>query len=85
MVGGGVVGPLVASGPVVLMAATFANAVFERLPLEEELDQDGGGGGGGAATTTPPPLPAAAGGEAGNNDLLGWSSGCGNNAMRPPF
>ncbi|XP_059636950.1 AT-hook motif nuclear-localized protein 27-like [Cornus florida] len=36
VVGGSVVGPLVASGPVVLMAASFANAVFERLPLEEE-------------------------------------------------
>ncbi|XP_062109516.1 AT-hook motif nuclear-localized protein 25-like isoform X2 [Humulus lupulus] len=36
LMGGDVVGPLVASGPVVLMAATFANAVFERLPLEEE-------------------------------------------------
>lgn len=30
------VGPLVASGPVVLMAASFANAVFERLPLDHE-------------------------------------------------
>ncbi|XP_058073376.1 AT-hook motif nuclear-localized protein 25-like [Magnolia sinica] len=36
VVGGSVVGPLVASGPVVLMAASFSNAVFERLPLEEE-------------------------------------------------
>lgn len=33
VVGGNVVAPLVASGPVVLMAATFANAMFERLPL----------------------------------------------------
>ncbi|KAH6782827.1 putative AT-hook DNA-binding family protein [Perilla frutescens var. hirtella] len=36
VVGGSVVAPLMASGPVVLMAASFANAVFERLPLEEE-------------------------------------------------
>ncbi|XP_065848023.1 AT-hook motif nuclear-localized protein 27-like [Euphorbia lathyris] len=36
VVGGCVVGPLVASGPVVLMAASFSNAVFERLPLDEE-------------------------------------------------
>lgn len=36
VVGGSVVAPLVASGPVVLMAASFANAMFERLPLEEE-------------------------------------------------
>lgn len=36
VVGGSVMGPLMASGPVVLMATSFANAVFERLPLEEE-------------------------------------------------
>ncbi|KAL9674580.1 hypothetical protein QQ045_030852 [Rhodiola kirilowii] len=43
VVGGNVVGPLVASGPVVLMAASFANAMFERLPLPEEVEQGGGG------------------------------------------
>ncbi|OVA00694.1 protein of unknown function DUF296 [Macleaya cordata] len=61
IVGGSVAGPLVASGPVVLMAASFANAVFERLPLEEDQSSPvqvqpaasqssgvtGGGGGGG--------------------------------------
>lgn len=36
VVGGNVMGPLVASGPVILMAASFANAVYERLPLDEE-------------------------------------------------
>lgn len=36
VVGGSVAGPLMASGPVVLMAASFANAVYDRLPLEEE-------------------------------------------------
>ncbi|XP_031249910.1 AT-hook motif nuclear-localized protein 25-like [Pistacia vera] len=36
VVGGSVVGPLMASSPVVLMAASFANAVYDRLPLEEE-------------------------------------------------
>ncbi|CAA0806978.1 AT-hook motif nuclear-localized protein 29 [Striga hermonthica] len=49
VVGGGVVGPLVASGPVFLMAASFANAVFERLPLEEEEEAAG----------TQPPQPSA--------------------------
>ncbi|KAG9456624.1 hypothetical protein H6P81_001132 [Aristolochia fimbriata] len=63
VVGGNVVGSLLASGPVVLMAASFANAVFERLPLEAEEEPGagaqvdptasqssgvtGGGGGGG--------------------------------------
>lgn len=36
MVGGSVVGPLLASGPVVVMAASFGNAAYERLPLEDE-------------------------------------------------
>ncbi|KAK3036348.1 hypothetical protein RJ639_031755 [Escallonia herrerae] len=40
VVGGSVVGPLVASGgPVVIMAASFGNAAYERLPLEEHEDQ----------------------------------------------
>ncbi|CAA0834902.1 AT-hook motif nuclear-localized protein 29 [Striga hermonthica] len=43
VVGGSVAGPLVASGPVVLVAASFANAVFERLPLEEEEEEEDGG------------------------------------------
>lgn len=37
VVGGSVAGPLVASGPVLLVAASFSNAVYERLPLP--LDQ----------------------------------------------
>ncbi|KAJ3694695.1 hypothetical protein LUZ60_000072 [Juncus effusus] len=50
VVGGSVVGPLMAAGPVVLMAASFANAVYERLPLEgmEEEEQPAGVG--------PPPV-----------------------------
>jgi predicted DNA-binding protein with PD1-like motif len=39
VIGGSVVGPLVAAGPVVLMAASFANAVYERLPLEGEEEE----------------------------------------------
>ncbi|KAL0367012.1 UNVERIFIED_CONTAM: AT-hook motif nuclear-localized protein 20 [Sesamum radiatum] len=47
VVGGSVVGPLVAAGPVMVIAATFANATYERLPLEEE--EEGGGSAQGAA------------------------------------
>ncbi|GMI98336.1 AT-hook motif nuclear-localized protein 22 [Hibiscus trionum] len=39
VVGGTAVGPLVSSGPVVIMAASFGNAAYERLPLEEEEQQ----------------------------------------------
>ncbi|XP_010558745.1 PREDICTED: AT-hook motif nuclear-localized protein 19 [Tarenaya hassleriana] len=44
IVGGSVVGPLMAAGPVMLIAATFSNATYERLPLEEEEERAGGGG-----------------------------------------
>ncbi|KAL9231075.1 hypothetical protein vseg_006341 [Gypsophila vaccaria] len=49
VVGGSVVGQLLASGPVVIMAASFSNAAYERLPLEDEPEGGsvGGGGGGG--------------------------------------
>ncbi|KAI3961649.1 hypothetical protein MKX01_032756 [Papaver californicum] len=39
VVGGSVVSPLVASGTVVLMAASFANAMYNRFPLEEEEEE----------------------------------------------
>ncbi|KAL0926994.1 hypothetical protein M5K25_003254 [Dendrobium thyrsiflorum] len=35
IVGGSIAGELVASGPVMVVAATFRNTVYERLPLEE--------------------------------------------------
>ncbi|KAJ4783956.1 At-hook motif nuclear-localized protein 22 [Rhynchospora pubera] len=43
IVGGSVVGALIASGPVVIMAASFGNATYERLPLDKDeppLTQD---------------------------------------------
>nr|GMD71609.1 AT-hook motif nuclear-localized protein 22-like [Ipomoea batatas] len=36
VVGGSVVGPLMASGPVMIMAASFGNAAYERLPIEDD-------------------------------------------------
>ncbi|MCO5607833.1 hypothetical protein L7F22_062034 [Adiantum nelumboides] len=39
VVGGSVVGVLLASGPVTVMAASFLNASYERLPLDEGDDQ----------------------------------------------
>lgn len=41
VVGGAVVGSLVASGPVMVIASTFSNATYERLPLEEEEEASG--------------------------------------------
>ncbi|KAG0490364.1 hypothetical protein HPP92_007227 [Vanilla planifolia] len=56
VVGGTVVGPLVAAGPVMLMVASFSNAVYERLPLEAEEEE-----GTAAVNSTPgaPQQPAA--------------------------
>ncbi|KAA8514730.1 hypothetical protein F0562_017909 [Nyssa sinensis] len=76
VVGGSVVGPLVASGPVVLMAASFANAVFERLPLEEE---EGAVQVQAAASQSSGVTVGGGGGHPG--DLFGW----GGSATRPPF
>ncbi|XP_009611172.1 AT-hook motif nuclear-localized protein 20-like [Nicotiana tabacum] len=59
VVGGIVVGSLVASGPVMVIASTFSNATYERLPLEEE--EEGGGAAaaqgqlGGSGSPPPPP------------------------------
>ncbi|KAM1048824.1 hypothetical protein ACFX13_028557 [Malus domestica] len=55
VVGGNVVGALIASGPVIVIASSFTNVAYERLPLEEEeqlqmqqtVPQSSGGGGGG--------------------------------------
>lgn len=41
VVGGIPVGPLIASSPVVLMAASFSNAVYERLPTEDSEEEGG--------------------------------------------
>ncbi|KAL3579124.1 hypothetical protein D5086_020628 [Populus alba] len=40
VVGGTVMGELIAAGPVMVIAATFSNATYERLPLEEQ-EQEG--------------------------------------------
>ncbi|KAL1806453.1 hypothetical protein ACET3Z_029521 [Daucus carota] len=49
VVGGSVVGSLVAAGPVMVIAATFTNATYERLPLEEEEEEGIVAGNGGAS------------------------------------
>ncbi|KAF8401845.1 hypothetical protein HHK36_012792 [Tetracentron sinense] len=56
VLGGIVVGTLVAAGPVMVIAAIFANATFERLPLEEEDDDAGGGQLPGGAGSSPPAI-----------------------------
>lgn len=52
VVGGSVAGQLLASGPVIIMAASFSNAAYERLPLDNE---DNGVQGQGNSLGSPPP------------------------------
>ncbi|KAK5812983.1 hypothetical protein PVK06_028429 [Gossypium arboreum] len=50
VVGGSVVGELMTAGPVIVIAASFTNVAYERLPLEEDdqLQMQSGSGGGGS-------------------------------------
>lgn len=77
VVGGSVVGPLTAAGPVMVIAATFSNATYERLPLEEEEE----GGGVGAQGHT------SAGGGAGDGSPqgIGGGGGVGDPSAMPPL
>lgn len=94
VVGGSVVvGPLLCSGPVVVMAASFSNAAYERLPLEEDEMQTPVHGGGGmgsppmmeqqqvmaAAQGLPPNLLGSVQMPQQQNDQPYWSTG------RPPY
>ncbi|GMP68161.1 hypothetical protein CsSME_00027874 [Camellia sinensis var. sinensis] len=62
VVGGAVVGSLVAAGPVMVIAATFSNATYERLPLEEEEEGGGGDQGQGGGGGSPPGMGGGGGG-----------------------
>lgn len=62
VIGGTVVGPLLAGGPVMLVAATFANATYERLPLQdhhncEEREASPAATSAGEVEEPPPPPP----------------------------
>ncbi|KAG6422927.1 hypothetical protein SASPL_113309 [Salvia splendens] len=83
VVGGSVAGPLVAACPVVLMAASFANAVFERLPLEVEEEGSSGvsGGNSGLFSAVSGNAAEAAGNYLFAADLFGLGSG---SNVRPP-
>ncbi|KAK8945265.1 putative DNA-binding protein ESCAROLA [Platanthera guangdongensis] len=60
VVGGNVVGALFAAGPVIVIAASFTNVAYERLPLEEE---------------EPPQIQSSAGDDGNNNGGSAGSMG----------
>ncbi|KAL6861553.1 hypothetical protein ACP4OV_017253 [Aristida adscensionis] len=58
VVGGAVAGPLIATGPVVIVAACFGNAAYERLPLDDDEPLPPPPPGlAGHSSSPPPPLP----------------------------
>lgn len=66
VVGGMVAGPLMASGPVVLMATSFQNAAYDRLPLEVEK-----------SATAVQPTASQSSGLTGNGEKIGGDGGGG--------
>ncbi|XP_059651012.1 AT-hook motif nuclear-localized protein 23-like [Cornus florida] len=92
VVGGNVVGALIASGPVIVISASFSNVAYERLPLDEDEPTSSGGGGGvgvgGGSHSFPDPL---SGSPFFNLQLNMPSSGLpadgwgGNSGGRPPY
>ncbi|CAO2211841.1 unnamed protein product [Urochloa humidicola] len=61
VVGGSVVGTLTAAGPVMVIASTFANATYERLPLDEaEAEEETTAGQHQQTTMMPPGMTMAA-------------------------
>jgi predicted DNA-binding protein with PD1-like motif len=66
VVGGNIAGALIASGPVIIMASSFTNVAYERLPLDDQEESlqiqqqqqqvsQSGTGGGGISTPFPDP------------------------------
>lgn len=84
VVGGIIVGPLIATERVVLVTASFANAVFERLPLEDQVTEEENTGGSGQVQQVQAPGGHHSTNYAFPDDLCGW--GASNAAPpRPPF
>ncbi|OMO77250.1 hypothetical protein CCACVL1_15127 [Corchorus capsularis] len=101
VVGGSVVGELMAAGPVIVIAASFTNVAYERLPLDEDeqlqMQSGGGGSGGGGGGGSGNVFAEGAGGGAGGlpffnlplnmppNVQLPVEGWPGNSGNRPPF
>ncbi|KAL8166661.1 hypothetical protein V2J09_008160 [Rumex salicifolius] len=79
VVGGTVAGSLVAAGSVMVIAATFSNATYDRLPLEEQ-EEDVAGGGQGHVTASS--APAGGGGGSPPGHVVG--SGGGGSGLADP-
>ncbi|XP_047336685.1 AT-hook motif nuclear-localized protein 23-like [Impatiens glandulifera] len=89
VVGGNVVGRLIAAGPVIVIAASFTNVAYERLPLEDdEQIQIGSGGVGNGFNPDPTsglPFFNLPMNMPGNNSQLSGPDGWASPGSRPPF
>ncbi|KAK4751813.1 hypothetical protein SAY87_020611 [Trapa incisa] len=83
--GGAVVGPLVAAGPVFVIAATFNSPAYQRLPLAEDEGNNSavsGSGGRADAAQSPPPVPGCGGhGDDGLLQAAAAAESCGISSM----
>ncbi|XP_050223714.1 AT-hook motif nuclear-localized protein 28 [Mercurialis annua] len=75
IVGGLVAGSLVAAGTVYIIAATFNNPSYHRLPIDDEGRNSesaaaGGGGGGGSGEAQSPAISGANGGDSGGGMVM---------------
>lgn len=83
IIGGNVVGSLIASGPVIVIASSFTNVAYERLPLDEEEQPSNGGGGGSLSNPFPDPsvglplfnMPSNMAGNQNQLAVDGWGGG----------
>ncbi|KAG6437552.1 hypothetical protein SASPL_102471 [Salvia splendens] len=69
VLGGSVLGALVAAGPVMVIASTFSNAVYERLPLQEEEEGEE------EAAAEQGGMQGEVGGQMSNENYANWSHG----------
>uniref|UniRef100_A0A1D1XJX2 AT-hook motif nuclear-localized protein n=1 Tax=Anthurium amnicola TaxID=1678845 RepID=A0A1D1XJX2_9ARAE len=84
VVGGTVMGALVASGPVMVVAATFTDATYERLPIEEDAPSASTGGGCSEAGQSPQGGQSAGGGSGGSPRHGGGGSDGGGRGLGDP-
>lgn len=76
IVGGSIVGPLVAAGTVYVIAASFNDPSYHRLPISDEPRNTVSGGGGAGGNEPQSPV-ASSGGGGGDSGHVGGGESCG--------
>ena len=84
VMGGIPIGPLIASGPVILIATSFANAFFEKLPIYEPTEEGEENGASGKVQPTASQSSSVTSGGAGGVSVFN-TTGDGNGGADYPF